>query len=275
MRASLPFAFAIALGVALPLACAGPSFAQVYPGATPVPRSTDAAALRELAIRREVVERIRAGAAAERDGRWADAEASLVRAVALHPIEPQGSTALYDLALAQANLREFAAAAASLREAISRDPGFLAARANLVVVLLSGGDLDGARGAADAFVRAAPSSARAVFSSGLVALRQNDEARALRAFRELIARDPAYAVAHYEVALAEEELGAFADAERELRDAIGLAPKYARARLALGIVLLHEGKRGEARTTFDDVARDGRDVALRNLAVSLRDALAH
>ena len=84
---------------------------------------------------------------------------------------------------------------------------------------------------------------------------------------------PAYAVAHYDLALAERELGRYDDAERELRTATALAPNYARAHLALGAVLLHEGKRDAAREAFDDAANLPGDLGIKNLAVSLRDSI--
>ena len=59
-----------------------------------------------------------------------------------------------------------------------------------------------------------------------------------------------------------------------LRESVDLAPAYGRARFALGTVLLHEGKRAQARAAFAAVAGDaGTDPALRNLAVAMRDAI--
>ena len=52
-----------------------------------------------------------------------------------------------------------------------------------------------------------------------------------------------------------------------------LAPGYARARFALGTVLLRAGQRTEARLTFDRCARDASDPELRALAIEVRDQL--
>jgi tetratricopeptide (TPR) repeat protein len=250
-----------------------PSTGQPYPGLTPAPRTTDAATLRGLAAGREVVERIRLGIADESRRDWAAAAAEFSLVIALHPGEPQSSTAFYDLGIARAGLEDYASAAAAFRDAIARDPGFLAARANLVAVLLSAGDITGARRAADDLVDLAPDSARALYARGIVALRSGDPATALGDFRKLLSNDPQYAVAHYDLALAEESLGHYDDAERDLVAAIALAPAYTRARIALGALLLHEGKREEARLAFDDAVRSTPDPALRNLATSLRDAI--
>jgi tetratricopeptide (TPR) repeat protein len=145
----------------------------------------------------------------------------------------------------------------------------------LVSVELMRGDLPAARKAADALVALAPDSARALYARGLAALAAGDADSALADFRKLSLRNPSYAIAHYDLALAEIKLGRYADAERELRVALTLAPNYARAQLCLGTVLLHAGQREAARVAFDDAARNAQDVVLRTLAASLRDAVEH
>ena len=105
------------------------------------------------------------------------------------------------------------------------------------------------------------------------ALRSGDAATAARDFGVLLERDPSYAVAHYDLALAEIDLRRYDDAERELRTALTLAPRYPRAEFALGTVLLRTGKRTEARATFDAVTRSSSDPTLTNLAASMRDAI--
>ena len=268
----------LAPGLVMTALCAlapGIAAAQPYPGVTPVPRTTDAAKLHAIAVQREIVERIHLGVEAEARQDWATAADEFERVLALHPREPQGSTAYYDLGIAQVGLQRLDEAAASFDKAIGLDSGFLAARANLVTVQLLRGDLAAARKSADELVAAAPDSARALYARGLVALKSGDASAALGDFRKLLERNPSYAIAHYNLGLAEVKLGRLDDAERELRDALGLSPEYARARLALGSVLLLQGKRAEARAAFDDAARDSQDVALRTVAQSLRDAIAH
>jgi len=261
---------AIVLAATLPLVAR----AQSYPGAAPIPRTTDPATLHRLATQREIVERIRIGFRAETNGQWAAAAAEFVRVIALDPPEPQGSTAYYDLGNALAAQSDYADAATAFERAIARDPGFLAARANLVTVYLLAGNVPAARAAADAFLAIAPDSARALYARGITALRSGDAPTALHDFRALSSADPSYAVAHYDIAIAEQQLGRYDDAERELRTAISLSTGYARARIALGAVLLHEGRKDEARVAFDDAAQSTQDAALRTLATSLRDAIA-
>jgi tetratricopeptide (TPR) repeat protein len=248
--------------------------AQTYTPATPPPRTTDAQTLRELAESREVHERFAIGVNAERGGRWEAAAAEFERIINLHPGEPQFSTAYYDAGIAYAHLNRLNDAARAFRAALAGDPQFLAAMANLIGVDLARGDLREARAIADRFAALAPSSARALYSRGIVALQQGDAAAARASFGQLLQIDPQYALAHYDLALAQVHDGDYASAERELRIALDLAPSYTRARFALGTVLLREGKRTEARAAFDTVANDGAsDIALRNLAVAMRDAI--
>jgi len=247
--------------------------AQTYPDMRPVPRTTDRAVLSAQVLEREVRERFRIGFEAELQGRWREACVEFERIIVLHPAEPGFSSAYYDLGLARAQLREYEAAAASFRAAVVRDPEFIAARANLVSVDLLRNDLVAARRDADDLITRAPSSARALYERGVTALRSGDNATALHDFGALLASNPAYATGRYDLALAQIESGRLDDAERELRSALALAPTYARARFTLGVVELRIGKKQDARADFDRAAHDAQDVTLRNLAISLRDAL--
>lgn len=263
----------------LMLALAAATFAsvsaQTYPSMHPVVRTTDAPALRAIASRREIDERFAIGLDAESKRAWAAAVPEFERIVALRPIEPLGSTAQYDLALAYAHLQRYDDAARALRGAIALDPGFLAAMANLISVDLARGDLRDARTVADRFVEIAPDSARALYSRGIVALRDGDAKTARADFGKLLQSDPSYAVAHYDLGLAEEQLGNYAGASVEFGTALALAPSYARARFALGAVFLHQGKKSQARAAFAQVASDPNgDPSLRTLAVAMRDSIA-
>ena len=214
------------------------------------------------------VERIRLGFQAELRGEWARAEGELERALTLKPGQPLESTARYDLGLAQARLGRLDEARDSFAQAVAGDGDFIAARVNLVATDLLRDDFVAARHDADELLARAPSSARAVYESGLVALRGGDANGALRDFGALLARDPAYATGRYQLALAEMKANRFDDAERDLRSALALAPGYARARFALGAVLLHANKRGEAREAFERASNDAQDPSLKALAAS-------
>ncbi len=248
--------------------------AQTYSTQAPVPRTTSVPALRTIAERREIEERFAIGLRAQARSDWKAAAGEFERIVALHPTEPQGSTAHYDLAIAYANLQRNDDAARELRSSIALDSGFLAAMANLVSVDLARGDLREARSVADRYVTLAPESARALYSRGIVALRSGDAAIAREDFGKLLHANPSYAVGHYDLALAEERLGRYEAAVRELRSALSLAPTYARARFALGVVLLREGEHAEARNAFARATLDAAgDPALQNIAAAMRDSI--
>jgi tetratricopeptide (TPR) repeat protein len=254
--------------VALFAAVAGNATAQDYPGARPAPRTTDPQRMAADARRREAAERVRFAYEAELRADWTRAETELRRAIDLQPPEPLGSTARYDLGLAQAHLGRLAESRAAFTEAVARDGDFIAARVNLVAVDLMMDDAAAARRDADALLARAPGSARALYERGVAALRAGDAQTALHDFGALLARDPSYATGRLQLALAEMKAGRFADAERDLEAALALAPGYARARFALGAVLLHVGRRDDARAAFERAAADARDPALHALALS-------
>ncbi len=248
--------------------------AQVYSPA-PQPATTSLPALHAQGTMRLMVERFHRGTAAFEAKNWARAIGEFQAVLASNPPEPQGSTAAYDLGVAQAHLGRNDDAAASFRMAIAKDPGFLAAMANLVATDLLRNDITEARKVADRFVSLAPDSARAHYSRGLAAIAGNDFAAARDDFSQLLKADPRYAVAHYDLGIAETHLGSYAAAATEFNAALALSPSYARARFALGTVLLHNGEKAAAREAFDRAARDAADdPSLRGLATEMRDAIA-
>ena len=101
------------------VAAAVAASAQTYSAPTPQARSTDPGTLVAQARAREVHERFARGVAAEERGDWSAAAQEFTRVVALDPPEPKGSSAHYDLALAQTHLgRDDAAVACSKKPSI-------------------------------------------------------------------------------------------------------------------------------------------------------------
>jgi Flp pilus assembly protein TadD len=247
--------------------------AQAYPAATPAARTTAPAQLDALVRDREVAERFRRGLDAAGKGDWKTSAAEFTRVVSLDPPEPRGSTARYDLGIAQARIGEFAPAENSFADAMRLDPGFAAAAANLVETALAAGDVARARRAADQFVAMAPASLRARYSRGLVALKQNDLATARTDFAAVSAASPDYALAHYDLAVTEIRAGDYTSAQTELQAALALSPSYARARFALATIMLRDDRRAEASADLARVIQDADDPSLRALAVTLRQRL--
>ncbi len=256
------------LCVALLLAPAR-TLAQTYTAPTEPPRTLDLKAVSALVAAREVHERFRLGLDAEARGDWNAAQAHFRRIIALDPAEPRGSTARYDLALAEAHLGDDAGAMTLLDAALQRDPGFAAAAANLVTVALHAGDVARASAAAKKLLQIAPASALGRYGAGLAALQAGDYEAARAAFRALLAADPSYAVAYYDLGLAEMQRGALDDAVAALQHAVALSPHYARARFALGGALLRLGRRDDARAQLTRCAVEASDPTLRALASDL------
>jgi tetratricopeptide (TPR) repeat protein len=269
MRLRIPIVVVVALCVLTPSARA-----QEYGSHAPAPATTSIPALRADARAREVKQRFMLGLDAESRADWSHAAPEFERILQLSTVEPEHSTAAYDLARAYAGLHRLGDAARMLKAAISADPEFLAAYANLISIDVSRGDWTEARTFADRFVALAPLSARALYSRGLVALDTADSATAVADFGKLLQLSPSYAVAHYDLGIAETTEKHFAEAQREFQEAVRLAPNYARAQFALATVLLKEGRKTEARSALDATIRDSAsDIALLNLASALRDAI--
>jgi len=249
--------------------------AQSYSTPRPIPATTSQPALHKAAIARAVAERFHLGIAHLEAREWDAAASEFSAILTLDPPEPQGSTAAYDLGIAQAGAGHNDDAARAFALALQRDPQFLAAMANLIAVDVRRGSLSEARATADRFVAAAPASARALYSRGLVALRTGDLATARDDFSKLLNNDPQYAVAHYDLGVAQAQAGEYVAAQREFANALAIAPSYARARFALGTVLLHQGDRTNARLAFERASKDaGDDVTLRGLADEMTRSIA-
>ena len=261
--------------VAFCIAATSFALAQTYGTPRPLPNTTSAPALHRQAVAREIVERFHLGLAHLDAREWDGAAAEFNAVLALNPSEPQGSTAAYDLGIAQASAGRYDEAAKAFEIALARDPEFLAAMANLIGVDVRRGDMKAARAVADRFVAAAPHSARALYSRGLVALRTGDTVTARADFSTLLRNDPQYAVAYYDLGVADAHGEDYASAQREFSSALAIAPSYARARFALGTVLLREGDRANARLAFDRAAQDAADDAgLRTLATDMSKSIA-
>ncbi len=147
--------------------------------------------------------------------------------------------------------------------------------ANLISVDIARGDLREARRIADRYVALDPDSARALYSRGIVALQGGDAATAREDFGKLLHVNPIYAVAHYDLALAEERLGRYrrgrARASRRARAGAGIRARALRARRRIAA---RGGSRRAARDAFARATLDAAgDPALQNIAAAMRDSI--
>jgi predicted O-linked N-acetylglucosamine transferase (SPINDLY family) len=81
--------------------------------------------------------------------------------------------------------------------------------------------------------------------------RRGEVAQAVELYRQIIAREPGNADAHYYLATALCQQGRIAEGAEQARQAIALDPPAARGHNLLGLVLLRLGRREEALASFD------------------------
>ena len=143
-----------------------------------------------------------------------------------------------------------------------------------IAVEVARGDLRAARQVADRYVSLDPESARALYSRGILALRTGDAATARDDFGKLLhATRPTRSLTTISHS-PRSGLSATMRPNASLRTALALAPSYARAQFALGVVLLREGRRRDARDAFSQAsATPGADPALQNIAAAMRDSI--
>jgi tetratricopeptide (TPR) repeat protein len=130
-------------------------------------------------------------------------------------------------------LGEWPDAATALRQAIRLQPDLAGAHSTLASVLRQLGDTAGAaeeRRIAEELSKAATNRQAATFatSAGKRLFEEGEIEGALAQFRAAIKLAPAFAPAHYHLALALEKKGQHAEAEREFQKAEELDPRFKR-----------------------------------------------
>ena len=118
--------------------------------------------------------------------------------------------------LVQAQLGEYAAAAASFRRAMHLDPDYLPARIGLGDALLESGDLDGSAERYAALVGEVPELAIAHYGLARVASLRGDAGKAAEHYQRAVDLAPQFGAAHYGLALAYRDLGAAPRAQPHL-----------------------------------------------------------
>ena len=241
------------------MATAGP--AQTYSPSTPVPRTTSVPALRAFASAREVEERFKIGLDAESRGDWKAAVAEFDRIVATEPARAERldrRTTISRSPMRTCNATTMPRARCAPRSHL--DPGFLAAMANLIAVDLARGDLREARTHRRSLRRARSRfGARALLARYRRASgrRRDDGARR---FRQAAASQSVLCRRALRSRTRGRAAGPVRSGRTRAAQRAALAPAYARARFALGVVLLREGEhaRGAQRLCTRDARRVGR-----------------
>ena len=101
-----------------------------------------------------------------------------------------------------------------------------------------------------------------LFNQGVLEARVEEK---VRLYRDAIAGAPGFAEAHYNLAIALEQLGRAAEAEKHYRDTLRLQPGYERAVLNLGANLYEQKRFAEAAQIYQGALKKSpTSVALRN-----------
>jgi tetratricopeptide (TPR) repeat protein len=122
-------------------------------------------------------------------------------------LEPDSFEWTYLDALVQAKLGDFAGAAGSLRQALTLDPAYLAARVALADALMQTEQLEPARAEYFALLSDYPELAIAHYGQGRVAAMLGNAADALERYGKSVELAPQFGAAHYALALAYRDAG--------------------------------------------------------------------
>lgn len=216
--------------------------------------------------------------------RWRD-----TRTLFAHTLAVTGDNAMAHLALAQAEARggDLARATGHLEEAVRIQPGLLAARYDLGVVLGRAGRLDEAiaqyerilvadpdhaethaqlglalagRGRLDeavehyrAALRADPELVQARTNLGVALASRGEPQAAEQAHREALRREPDFVAARFNLAMALIDQGRTDEAAPELVRVLAQAPELLAARLHLAVLRANQGRGDEARALAEGV----------------------
>lgn len=154
--------------------------------------------------------------------------------------DPKDYSAFFNLALAQAALKEDAQATDNFRQTLSLNPNLYEAKLNL----------------------------------GLLYIRNGKAAEAIPLLEDVTKQKPTLPKPHFYLAQALQSQSKWTEAQAHFEDALRLDPKNGRAELGIAEALLHQGKLDDARPHFERAAV--LDPALKpfflELAVALIDA---
>jgi Flp pilus assembly protein TadD len=130
------------------------------------------------------------------------------------------------------------------------EPYYSDTRANLGLILVRRGDLEGAKQQYEAAVSANPAHGRAYTRLGMIQAAQGDRRGALARYREAVRVEPELAAAHTNLAIVLEDLGQLDDAISEYAESARLEPRSATSRYNWAAALAKAGRAPEAIEQF-------------------------
>ncbi len=157
-------------------------------------------------------------------------------------ITPLHAEAHYNLGTAHYRLREFEAAAASLREAVRLKPDFAPARINIGLALRGLGDYSAAQEQLEHVLRINPTDAEALLYCGIVCQDQGGFAKAIAYYERALALKPDSAEILGNMGNTYRDMGDFAKADGTFERVFALAPGYAAGRSDYSRALLARGE---------------------------------
>lgn len=209
-------------------------------------------------------------------GQTESAEICYRRALAL---APRRFAWAYYLALAQSLDNKNESAAATLRQAIELDPGYVPARLKLAEILLGLNHPDEARAAAQAILQDNPNVAPAHYLLGRAASATGHTPDAAQSYGKACELWPTYGTAHYALALLLQSQGRSADAQTHMAvyqkykadgdpqpedpqlDAVRALDNSALAHLMKGVDLENSGRLPEAIAEHEEAVRQDPKLA--------------
>jgi tetratricopeptide (TPR) repeat protein len=181
----------------------------------------------------------------------------------------------YQIALEMEGHRDFAHAAAAHASILSEAPGFTNARRKLSEVLIRAGQF----GESELLMKELVSKKQAVegtyLNLALVRYRAKKTDEALDWLRKGVAAFPASAPLRHRLGRLLLELKRYDEAERELREAQALEPRFLDVYVALGAALDGQGRKDAARTVYEkvrEIAPDSTEAGEAAVALGLAPA---
>lgn len=172
--------------------------------------------------------------------------------LAQHPDSDEGWALKGDLLLRQPDGQ--AGAAEAYRKALAAQPDQVHARAALVALMMSKGDVAGAAKELEALRKTAPKHFSTSFLDAQLATLQRDLPRARSIYQGMLKAAPDHLLLLTSAAEVELRLDSLAQAEALASKALALAPNHLGARRVLGQTLLRRGQPGKAAVVLGPVA---------------------
>jgi len=159
----------------------------------------------------------------------------------------------YQLALEMEGQRDFARAEAAHRSILSEQPGFASARSRLSEVLIRAGQLGASELELRQLIEKKQAQDNTYLNLALVLYRSKKTDEAVDWLKKGTAAFPSSTALRHRLGRVLLELKRYDEAERALREALALEPRFLDVYVALGATLEGQGRKDEARALYEKV----------------------